>query len=471
MDRVVAMQIGAISFIDEGVNEVLDILQERAAVNALFLATFTFDRGTGGRQIEGHPLPDHGVQEYDRDFRGGNFAETHEQYYRNTFIRGFEAPERDTNGWDLIAKLLPETEKRGIGIHCWINENPYAPIPTYLDNFTLVSEIDPWGRRTGTPCFNNPDYRNFHLGLVEDYVKSYGAPDGGLGGITGIAWASERQGPLGNLIGGGWNTRGIGCWCPHCIQRARDRGIDPERARTAYKALSAYFDDARNGRRPTDGYFVQFWRMLLQYPEILQWEKFWTDGLHDMLAEIYGVVKAINENIAVGWHIMHLQGFSPFYRAEQDYNRLADFSDYIKAVMYHNCAGERFQVFVKSLHETIFRDAEPEETYRFLYRMLNIDEADWADLPQAGFSADYVRRETERTLTAVNGRCEIWPGIDIDIPVSPGSRDQSPKDVEDAVVAAFEAGAQGVVLSRKYSEMRLANLAGCGAALKRLGIG
>ena len=37
-------------------------------------------------------------------------------------------------------------------------------------------------------------------------------------------------------------------------------------------------------------------------------------------------------------------------------------------------------------------------------------------------------------------------------------------------MAAFEAGAQGVVLSRKYSEMRLANLAAVGDALKALGL-
>ncbi len=467
MKRTVAIQVGAISFLDEGIEPVLDIFQESAGINALYLATHTFDRGTGGRQIEGHPLPNHGVQEYDQDFRGGNFATTHERFYRNTFIRGFEAPESDTNGRDIIADLLPETQKRGIGIYCWINENPYAPISTYLDNFALVSEIDPWGRPSGTPCFNHPDYRNWHLGLVEDYIKSYP--------IAGVAWASERQGPLGNLIGGGWNTRGIGCWCPHCTRRAIDRGIEPERARAAYKDLAAFFEQARRGERPSDGYFVTFWRLLLEYPEILQWEKFWTDGLHDMMAEIYGVGKAIDPDVKIGWHIMHLQSFSPFYRAEQNYADLARYSDFVKAVMYHNCAGERYRHFVESLHETIFRDAAPEETYRFLYRILGIDEADWDALPGAGFSADYVSRETKRCLAGVEGvdngtgnPCEIWPGIDVDIPVSPAGRDQSPQDVEDAVVAAFEAGAQGVVLSRKYSEMRLANLAGCGAALKRL---
>ena len=37
------------------------------------------------------------------------------------------------------------------------------------------------------------------------------------------------------------------------------------------------------------------------------------------------------------------------------------------------------------------------------------------------------------------------------------------------MLAAFAGGANGVVLSRKYSEMRLDNLSGVGAALAELG--
>ena len=463
MKRTVAIQVGAVSFVDEGVDQVLDTFQDKAGINNIFLATHTFDRGTGGRQIEGHALPDHGKQEYDGDFVGGNFATIHPEYYQNTFIRRFAAPPADTGGWDILEKVIPAAAARGMDVFCWINENPYAPIPRLVPNFAQVSEIDPWGRRTGTPCFNHPAYRAWHLSLVEDYVRSYD--------VKGIAWASERQGPLGNLIGGGWNTRGIGCFCPYCLEKAARRGIDTERARTAYKGLSEYFTSARNGERPRDGYFVTFWRQLLRFPEILALEQFWTDGLKEMYAELYGVVKSIRPEVMVGWHIMHLQSFSPFYRAEQDFAELAAYSDFIKTVMYHNCAGYRYQRFVESLHGSIFRDAEPEETYRFLYKILGIEEAEWDALPGAGFSADYVARETRRAVEGVAGRCEVWPGIDIDIPIgrkNGDGRDESPEDVKQAVLAAFGAGAQGVVLSRKYSEMRLKNLAGVGAALKEL---
>jgi hypothetical protein len=64
-EKMVGIQIGAISFVDEGTEKVLDMLQERGGVNTLFLAVFTYGRGIAGRQIPGYPLPDHGKQVYD----------------------------------------------------------------------------------------------------------------------------------------------------------------------------------------------------------------------------------------------------------------------------------------------------------------------------------------------------------------------------------------------------------------------
>ncbi|MDF2959156.1 MAG: hypothetical protein K0S39_891 [Paenibacillus sp.] len=48
-DKMIAIQIGAVSFVDEGTEAVLDILQEKGKVNTLFLANFTYTCGTGGR--------------------------------------------------------------------------------------------------------------------------------------------------------------------------------------------------------------------------------------------------------------------------------------------------------------------------------------------------------------------------------------------------------------------------------------
>lgn len=45
------IQIGAVSFVDEGVTAVLDVLQEKGAVNALMLATPTLGAGRALRDL------------------------------------------------------------------------------------------------------------------------------------------------------------------------------------------------------------------------------------------------------------------------------------------------------------------------------------------------------------------------------------------------------------------------------------
>src|SRR5438105_5018752 len=85
--KMIGIQVGAVSFVDEGIAPVLDRFQHDAAVNALFVAGFTYGRGIAGRQVPGQPLPDHGKQEYDTNFHGGIFSRQHEQYYRNTSLK------------------------------------------------------------------------------------------------------------------------------------------------------------------------------------------------------------------------------------------------------------------------------------------------------------------------------------------------------------------------------------------------
>src|ERR1043165_9645347 len=41
----------AVSFVDEGTERVLDNMQRLASINTVFVATFTYGRGIGGRQL------------------------------------------------------------------------------------------------------------------------------------------------------------------------------------------------------------------------------------------------------------------------------------------------------------------------------------------------------------------------------------------------------------------------------------
>src|SRR5690349_4898237 len=116
--KMIGIQVGAVSFVDEGVDKVLDRFQEDAHVNTLFVATFTYGRGIAGRQVPGQPLPDHGKQEYDTNsFHGGSYAAIHSQYYANTPLKDLRAP--DLGSFDVFQTVLPASRKRGMKNIAW----------------------------------------------------------------------------------------------------------------------------------------------------------------------------------------------------------------------------------------------------------------------------------------------------------------------------------------------------------------
>jgi len=51
--RFVAIQVGARSFVDEGVDGTLDTFVKTAGVNVVMPAVFTYGRGLAGRQVPG----------------------------------------------------------------------------------------------------------------------------------------------------------------------------------------------------------------------------------------------------------------------------------------------------------------------------------------------------------------------------------------------------------------------------------
>jgi hypothetical protein len=51
--------------------------------------------------------------------------------------------------------------------------------------------------------------------------------------------------------------------------------------------------NTRAGERPRDGYFTEFWRLLLKYPEALAWENLWATSRHESHCTPEGVAQAV----------------------------------------------------------------------------------------------------------------------------------------------------------------------------------
>ena len=459
---MVGIQIGAVSFVDEGVDKALDTLQERAGVNAIMISVFTYSYGSEGRQQPG-AFSDHGLQTSNVDtFHGGNYAAIHPEYYKDNVFGNFRAP--DLGDFDVFEAVIPKAKARGIKTFAWCEDQAK---PQYVTQFEKGAEVDVDGKSTGQMCLNNPYVHSFFASMEEDWIKSHP--------IDGVMFGSERQGPFGNAIGAKHGRMGgsapLTCFCTYCAKKGRDRGIDVDRAREGYKLLRQWVAGARAGSRPTDGYFVTFWRLLLKYPEILAWEQMWSDNQQELYSLIYGTAKNINHNLQVGFHVWHNNSFSPFYRAEQDYWALRQSADFLKPVVYNNCAGPRMVEYIHNVQSTVFRDNPPEEVLDWHYDVLGYKgEASLRQLPAAGLSSKYVAEETARAVAGVKNEIPICPGIDINVPTAKGEKTTEPADVRAAVEGALIAGASGVILSRKYYEMTLANLSAAGEVFRSAGL-
>jgi hypothetical protein len=450
---MVGFQAEVTYLLSYGIAKFLDDVQNRASVNAVFLHGAPFDASWAGIDPSS-PL--------------GNFAAAHPEYYGDVFMKPQALAAGDASLPDAMEKITAETKKRGIKIFFWMEEDNRPPLK--ITGMDQLYEVDLHGRRTagnpGGPCLNNPYFRNLIADSVEDYLKSYE--------VDGLQRGSERQGPLGNALGawhhGAKSDPGhTSCFCDYCAAKADKLGINFARVKKAYLALEPFVRAGRAGQRPRDGYFVEFWRLLLQYPELLTWENFWADSMREMQREFFAKAKSIKPGVRIGFHIWQNVSFNPMYRAEQDYAAYTEYADFLKPAIYDNPAGERMASFVDSLTQNIFGDLGKQQMLDFVYSVMGEHEKPYATLSSGAanqrFSSDYVFGETQRAVAAVaNSKTKICPGLGIDVQV----KNSTPESVRDAVQAVFKAGGAGIVLSTSHAAMRPENLSAVGATLKEL---
>ena len=336
--KMVGIQIGMASLARPDYEKVLDVLREKACVNTLFVKTLDYPGRAGQSR-----------------YQGGNSTMMHAEYYKNTVLKPgiVEAP--SVRELDIFARLIPAAKKRGMKTFCWVSQTHSTRDHTAnaIDDAFWERDINGKVARDhpAGPCPNNPNYHNFVMGLFEDYARSYD--------IDGVLWGVEQQGPVSNALGAYHDGTGsdpdrVTCFCQYCLAKGKQQGIDVERVRAGFRELAQYVKAGRAGKRAIDGYYVTFWRILLRHPEMLQWQRLWTESTHDIHRGIYRTVKSVNPGLQAGWHIWHNISFNPLFRAEEDYREMAQYSDYIKPVLYYNSAGARMKSYIHGMSQNVF---------------------------------------------------------------------------------------------------------------------
>ncbi|MCY4466892.1 MAG: hypothetical protein OXE46_15280 [Chloroflexi bacterium] len=453
----VGIQIGAISFIDEGVEQVLDILQETAGVNALLISALSWSIGNAGRAAFG--FPDHGVQETD-NLRGGGFYQPDPRYYTNTHLDQFAAPDELYAGFDTLADVIPAARRRGMAVYTYYCETSSSAIRSiWQPGFQHFLDRDHLGRLATRPSLLNPDYQAFWHSVFADWLNNHD--------LRGILWGIERQSPLMDIFRGDSSTG----FDRYYVAEARSRGIDVERALTGYRAIDDLLRRVRAGERPKDGVFVLLLRHLLHHPEVLMWEKLWLDSHHAFYRELAGLVKFYDPAYEFGlgiWQVINT--YNPYLRAQYDQRAYAPYADWFKPVLYHSPAGARFADFAASWQAGVLADASPDAAYEGLARLLGLDgfAARREDAALAGFKPDYVKEWTAR-LIEETGK-PVYPGIGVGVGHHGRSKAITPQEIRAGLQAGLDGGASGVMISRNYSEAELRNLRAVGDALRERGM-
>jgi hypothetical protein len=227
-----------------------------------------------------------------------------------------------------------------------------------------------------------------------------------------------------------------------------------------------------------DGVLAEVMRVFYRYPEVLRWDYQWFQSDDEICSQVHRIAKQIRPNIDSGRHVDHQRSsWDFFYRAATSYEQMAANADFIKPIVYHETMGPRLRWWViQRMQERLLNDLSLEQSLQLFYSLFGLDarhEPELDELESKGLSPEYVFRETRRCKLSVGNRARVYAGIGIDVPwYVPDGMEPRPSDPEllvRAVQRAFDAGADGVVASREYNEMRMPSLAAFGRAVRANG--
>jgi hypothetical protein len=465
-EPMIGIQMGAHSFYDEGMEKVLDFLSQKAAINTLMFYSHTY-YGAESRplRVMAH---DHGVPP--RDFENSKLTRVwvkhHDKYFKDTVLRHHEPDQSfEYAKKDIFNEIQKPARDRGMKIYIRLLEASAGNGKKYIKNYDQVLTENVNGTPGDGPCWNNPDYRNWVYGTAEDIFENYR--------LDGIQYGAERTGPISRLL---FNGDIPSCFCEYCVERNKSKGIDPGRAREGYTKLYQFIKQVEAGQAPKpDTVMVNVMRHLQEYPEILAWNYQWFQADEEIQKDMYQRIKKIQPQAIVGRHIDHQRSsWDLFYRSAITYGEMAEYADFIKPILYHDIYGPRLRWWVIDRYkDRMMNDLTPEQTLDLFYSWMGYSkpaQIELDDLEREGMGPEYVYDETKRCVESVAGKAQVIAGIGIDVPWhAPGGMQPYPSDPErlqKAVFKAMEAGADGLLASRDYDEMRHSSLIAFGDAVK-----
>lgn len=459
----VGSQLWPCSYITEGVEGTLRHIVDWSGANAILLVTANRGESTYHRAQLWDADHNHVVRPH--QVVGGYYSTPHPEFYEGTALKPVKSPEEGLADIDALQVTIEAARPLGLKVYANLFEALYTNEPGGLyANMAQALAVDALGRPAMQGCYNNPNYRGFLLGMVEDHVRSYE--------IDGIYIEFEGYGMQSPSFFVTLPQHGLPiCFCNHCMEAAKKLGWDGERARIGYLKLKELMDERPEGAEPlADGEAVEFLRLILHYPEIVAWESLWMKTRQRMLLEIYGTAKTIAPGKEVGWNINSPVQSMPVARAAFDYRKAPDFADWVKPNIHNAFAGRMFDQTVDRLNSALLPMVSRESIYNMLLAIFGYAPPLPADEvarrrfgSNSRFGPQFVAHETARVVSHLQGKVPMYAGLDVEPPAessAPG------RGMEASVRAAIDAGAQGIIMGQFYHDWPRESLEAVGRAVR-----
>jgi len=375
-------------------------------------------------------------------------------------------PHLDDSGHDWIDRLSKATAKRDMHLYLGGGESHWCIGPEGFVNDGAARQIDCFGNPGRMTCVNRPAWIEYQMHLHAAIFEAH--PE-----VSGFLFMHERSGPMQQLTSpdpwqGEFNPI---CFCADCEALGRRRGIAVERARLGMRKLVELLrDQPRHLTR--DGMFVGFWRALLEYPEVLAWEKLQWDSLHEYRKRIAAAIREARPGVRIGYHFQHCTMNANFpWRAGDDPTRARDFADFVKGSIYPAVSGFRYRKALDRARATWLGDFDDETAHRAFCAWFGRSENEGREVLAEGAPSDlqvaYSPQWVETEVRRVTEACAPLPhyaGLGIGIPG--GEKADTPELAAASTEACLRGGAKGFLLSRHYHEMNEACLRAAGDVIR-----
>ncbi len=293
-------------------------------------------------------------------------------------------------------------------------------------------------------CPNNPDVRRKTLAGLRGLLQRYP--------FDGVFLDKFRYPSPANGL-----EMALSCFCPHCCQRARQRGLDLERVR----ALLA--GGAWRQSPPDAAPSCEHWldALVAQEPLLRRFLRFRAESITALVKDVHVLLRASRRRLALD---LFTPAIAPL--VAQEYTALARFADWGKPMTYrlaYGPAGMRLEV--EGLLTGVQRIYAPPQA-----QLLRWTQAHYPPFTAAGYEQmlagaaplSWLRHELEQAVRHFYPR-PVLMGLET---VSfPGVIDVTPAQVGEMVRLGLECGVDGAVISWDVLHTPPDNLAAIRTAL------